>query len=135
MSSFLEHAAHLLTELRWWSIYGQISLLVVTLRLPIAYRLTKTLVTIDLNVKQYIMKNKQAWASAGKNPGGIEVQFWKVFLNDYRYILQRKKGLQESFNLPGGGGKQAPPPLGTPLQAGAELGQSQPKLDCILNLL
>ena len=81
-------------DFRSWSIYGQISLLVVTLRLPIASRLTKTLVTIDLNVKQYIMKNKQAWASAEKNPGGIEVQFWKVFLNDYRYILQRKKGLQ-----------------------------------------
>ena len=97
-------------DFRSWSIYGQISLLVVTLRLPIASRLTKTLVTIDLNVKQYIMKNKQAWASAEKNPGGIEVQFWKVFLNDYRYSRQRKKGLQESFNLPeGGGGKQAPP--------------------------
>ena len=57
------------------------------------------------------MKNKQAWACTEKNPGGSEVQFWKVFLNDYRYILQRKKGLQESFNLPGG--KRPPwPPSG-----------------------
>ena len=52
--------------------------------------------------------NAQSWASAEKNSGGSEVQFWKVFLNDYRYILQRKKGLQESFNLIGRG--QAPPP-------------------------
>ena len=66
---------HILMDFRSWSIYGQISLLVVTLRLPIASRLTKTLVTIDLNVKQYLMKNKQAWASTEKIQGGAKSNF------------------------------------------------------------